>query len=200
MNFKNWIILLISIFVSSISFAALTPDELVKKTANDVIAEIKNNPDLKDGNREKIYKLAQEKILPNFDFTRICRLVLGKHYRRMNDEQKSKFKIEFKRLLLRTYAIALLKYSDQKIKVKPLKMKDSSKVVIVKTEITQDGSQPIDVNYALSKNTGSWLVFDIIIEGVSLITNYRSQFGSEIKQNGIEKLLQKLSLKNNATN
>ena len=79
-------------------------------------------------------------------------------------------------------------------------MKDSSKVVIVKTEITQDGSQPIDVNYALSKNTGSWLVFDIIIEGVSLITNYRSQFGSEIKQNGIEKLLQKLSLKNNATN
>jgi phospholipid transport system substrate-binding protein len=79
-------------------------------------------------------------------------------------------------------------------------MKDSDKIVLVKTEITQNGGQPINVNYALSNSTGKWLVFDIVIEGVSLVTNYRSQFSSQIKKSGIEDLLKQLSEKNNESN
>jgi len=192
--------LLLALIITTSVFADLAPDELVRKTADDVISEIKKDKDIKAGDRAKIYKLAEEKILPNFDFERICRLVLGKNWRSMSANQRSIFQVEFRGLLLRTYAIALSKFSNQTIEFKPLRMKDSDKMVLVKTEITQTGGQPIDVNYALSNSTGKWLVFDIVIEGVSLVTNYRSQFSSQIKKNGIDNLLKKLSEKNNESN
>jgi len=192
--------LLLALIITTSVFADLAPDELVRKTADDVINELKKDKDIKVGDRAKIYKLAEEKILPNFDFERICRLVLGKNWRSMSVDQRNMFQEEFRVLLLRTYAIALSKFRDQSIEFKPLRMKSSDKVVLVKTEITQSGGQPIDVNYALSNSTGKWLVFDIVIEGVSLVTNYRSQFASQVKNNGIEDLLKKLSEKNNESN
>ena len=197
MNLKKYLLLLIALIISTSLLADLAPDELVRKTADDVINELKKDKDIKVGDRAKIYKLAEEKILPNFDFKRICRLVLGKNWRSMTVDQRNVFQIEFRGLLLRTYAIALSKFRDQTIEFKPLRMKSSDKIVLVKTEITQSGGQPIDVNYALSNSTGKWLVFDIVIEGVSLVTNYRSQFASQVKKNGIEDLLKKLSEKNN---
>ena len=200
MNLKKYLLLLIALIISTSLLADLAPDELVRKTADDVINELKKDKDIKVGDRAKIYKLAEEKILPNFDFKRICRLVLGKNWRSMTVDQRNVFQIEFRGLLLRTYAIALSKFRDQTIEFKPLRMKSSDKIVLVKTEITQSGGQPIDVNYALSNSTGKWLVFDIVIEGVSLVTNYRSQFASQVKKNGIEGLLKKLSEKNNESN
>lgn len=200
MSLKKYLLLLIALIISTSVLADLAPDELVRKTADDVINELKKDKDIKEGDRAKIYKLAEEKILPNFDFKRICRLVLGKNWRSMTVDQRNVFQIEFRGLLLRTYAIALSKFRDQTIEFKPLRMKSSDKIVLVKTEITQSGGQPIDVNYALSNSTGKWLVFDIVIEGVSLVTNYRSQFASQVKKNGIEDLLKKLSEKNNESN
>ena len=200
MNLKKYLLLLIALIISTSLLADLAPDELVRKTADDVINELKKDKDIKVGDRAKIYKLAEEKILPNFDFERICRLVLGKNWRSMSVDQRNMFQEEFRVLLLRTYAIALSKFRDQSIEFKPLRMKSSDKIVLVKTEITQSGGQPIDVNYALSNSTGKWLVFDIVIEGVSLVTNYRSQFASQVKNNGIEDLLKKLSEKNNESN
>jgi len=197
MNIRKYLLLLVALIISTSVLADLAPDELVRKTADDVINELKKDKDIKVGDRAKIYKLAEEKILPNFDFKRICRLVLGKNWRSMTVDQRNVFQVEFRGLLLRTYAIALSKFRDQTIEFKPLRMKSSDKIVLVKTEITQSGGQPIDVNYALSNSTGKWLVFDIIIEGVSLVTNYRSQFASQVKKNGIEDLLKKLSEKNN---
>jgi|TARA_B100000795_G_scaffold199563_1_gene153423 phospholipid transport system substrate-binding protein len=197
MNIRKYLLLLVALIISTSVLADLAPDELVRKTADDVINELKKDKDIKVGDRAKIYKLAEEKILPNFDFKRICRLVLGKNWRSMTVDQRNVFQIEFRGLLLRTYAIALSKFRDQTIEFKPLRMKSSDKIVLVKTEITQSGGQPIDVNYALSNSTGKWLVFDIVIEGVSLVTNYRSQFASQVKKNGIEDLLKKLSEKNN---
>ena len=200
MNIRKYLLLLVALIISTSVLADLAPDELVRKTADDVINELKKDKDIKVGDRAKIYKLAEEKILPNFDFKRICRLVLGKNWRSMTVDQRNVFQIEFRGLLLRTYAIALSKFRDQTIEFKPLRMKSSDKIVLVKTEITQSGGQPIDVNYALSNSTGKWLVFDIVIEGVSLVTNYRSQFASQVKKNGIEDLLKKLSEKNNESN
>ena len=172
------------------------PDELVKKTAEDVLFAIKADEEIQKGNKEKIYQLAEEKILPNFDFERVARLVLGRAWRSASDEQKKGFIVEFRTLLLKTYAVALSKYKDQTIEFKPTRMSDTDEIVIVKSEITQSGGQPIRVNYALSKNSGKWLVFDIVIEGVSLVTNYRSQFSSEIRRNGMDTLIKKLAKKN----
>ena len=122
---------------------------------------------------------------------------MGKNWRKLSAEQKEEFNTGFKMLLLRTYAVALSKYTDQTIKVLPMK-KQEGRIVTVKTEITQPSSQPINVNYALSNSTGKWLVIDLIIEGVSMITNYRSQFASSIRKNGINGLLKELDDKNNA--
>ena len=196
LSFKNWVLTFTLIVFSTGAFAGLAPDELVRKTADDVISAIKSDKDIQNGNKQKIYQLAEEKILPSFDFERISRLVLGKAWRKATDQQKKQFKAEFRSLLLRTYSIALSKYKDQGIEIKPMRMKPSDEIVTVKTEIVQDGAQPIKVNYALAKNEDSWLVFDIVIEGVSLVTNYRSQFSSEIRKGGMDSLNQKLAKKN----
>jgi len=189
-------LLFLALFFSLNSIAALGPEELVKKTAEDVLFAIKADAEIQKGNKEKIYKLAEEKILPNFDFEKVARLVLGRAWRTASDEQKKGFITEFRTLLLKTYAVALSKYKDQKIEFKPTRMSDTDEIVIVKSEIIQSGAQPIRVNYALSKRTGKWLVFDIVIEGVSLVTNYRSQFSSVIKKNGMDNLIKRLAKKN----
>ena len=192
--------LFLAVFFSVNSIADLGPDELVKKTAEDVLFAIKADEEIQKGDKEKIYKLAEEKILPNFDFERVARLVLGRAWRSASDEQKKEFIVQFRTLLLKTYAVALSKYKDQTIEFKPTRMSDTDEIVIVKSEISQSGGQPIRVNYALSKNSGKWLVFDIVIEGVSLVTNYRSQFSSEIRRNGMDTLIKKLSKKNKGKN
>ena len=159
-SFKNWVLTFTLIVFSTGAFAGLAPDELVRKTADDVISAIKSDKDIQNGNKQKIYQLAEEKILPSFDFERISRLVLGKAWRKATDQQKKQFKAEFRSLLLRTYSIALSKYKDQGIEIKPMRMKPADEIVTVKTEIVQDGAQPIKVNYALAKNGNTWLVFE----------------------------------------
>ena len=188
------------VFLTFFSFpllAELAPDELVRKTADDVITAIKSDKDIQAGNKSKIYKLAEEKILPNFDFDKISRLVIGKHWRTSSEEQKLQFKEEFKNLLLRTYAVALGKYQDQKIEFLPMRMKPEDKIVTVKSEIIQSGAQPVKVDDVLTRGgPQGWSVIDIIIEGVSLVTNYRGQFASEIKSNGMDGLIKALAAKN----
>ena len=127
---------------------------------------------------------------------KVARLVLGRAWRSASDEQKKGFIVEFRTLLLKTYAVALSKYKDQKIEFKPSRMSYTDEIFIVKSEIIQAGAQPIRVNYALSKRAGKWLVFDIVIEGVSLVTNYRSQFSSVIRKNGMDTLIKRLAKKN----
>jgi phospholipid transport system substrate-binding protein len=161
-NLKKWFLALIVVFFSGAAIAELSPDEVVKKTADDVISAIKSDKDIQAGNKKAIYALVESKILPSFDFNKICRLVMGKNWRKMSAEQKEEFSSGFKMLLLRTYAVALSKYTDQKITVLPMK-KQKGSIVTVKTEITQASSQPINVDYALSNSTGKWLVIDLIV-------------------------------------
>ena len=174
-----------------------SPDELVKRTADDVLAVVKSDKDIQAGNQEKIFALAEEKILPNFNFEKVSRLVLGKNWTKATPDQKTAFQNEFKTLLLRTYATALSKYKNQTIEYKPLRMESGATTATVKTLILQPGGQPIAVDYSLEKKS-DWKVFDIVIEGVSLVTNYRSQFAQEIRQNGLDSLIKKLADKNKA--
>ena len=196
MNFFKYLFLSLLLSLSFTSIAEDGPLELVQKTADDVLSVLKSDQSLQE-DKEKIYQLAEEKILPNFDLDRISMLVLGKAWRKINEDQQKKFKVEFKTMLLRTYAVALGKYKDQEIDFKPLRMEPTDNKVTVKSQIIQDGAQPISVDYTLAKKDDAWKVFDIVIEGVSLVTNYRSQFASEIKNNGIDSLISKLIEKNN---
>ncbi|MGB2833618.1 MAG: ABC transporter substrate-binding protein [Methylotenera sp.] len=187
---------LASLLTIGVANAEVAPDELVKQTADDVLTIIKNDKEIQAGNKQKIYALAEEKILPNFDFDRVSRMVLGKSWKAATPDQQASFQKEFRSLLLRTYSIALGKYKDQVIEFKPMRAEPDAKNVTVKTQILQSGGQPIPVDYSLVKGANGWKVYDIVIESVSLVTNYRSQFSQEIRQNGIDSLNKKLAEKN----
>ena len=196
---KRFFIGLSLLCFASASFAAEAPDELVKRTAEDVLTIIKTDKDIQAGNKEKLFELTEEKILPNFNFDKVSRLVLGKNWTKATPDQKTAFQSEFKSLLLRTYATALSKYKNQTIEYAPLRMADGATSASVKTSIVQSGGQPIAVNYTLEKQVdATWKVYDIVIEGVSLVTNYRGQFAQEIRQNGLDSLIKKLADKNKA--
>nr|WP_286162509.1 ABC transporter substrate-binding protein [Methylobacillus flagellatus] len=180
--------------------AEVAPDDLVKTTAQEVLDIVKKDKDIQAGDQKKIFALAEEKILPNFNFDRVSRMVLGKNWRSATPEQQQAFQREFRSLMLRTYATALSKYRNQTIDFKPTRVQPGDTEVTVKTLIVQPGGQPIAVDYSLEKQTDAWKVYDITIEGVSLVTNYRSQFGNEVRQGGIDGLIQKLTEKNKQAN
>jgi phospholipid transport system substrate-binding protein len=198
MMIKKFILALSLLCFSAVSFAMEGPDELVKRTADDVLAAVKSDKDIQAGNQEKIFALAEEKIVPNFNFDKVSRMVLGKNWTKATPEQKIAFQAEFRTLLIRTYATALAKYRNQTIEYRPFRQASESDLASVKTLILQPGGQPIAVDYALVKQLDAWKVYDIVIEGVSLVTNYRGQFAQEIRQNGMDSLIKKLADKNKA--
>ena len=186
---------------SAIAHAKVPADVFVKGVADDVLTIVKKDKDIQNGDQEKIFALAEEKIMPNFNFDHVCRLVLGKNFSKASKEQQDAFQREFRTLLIRTYASALSKYRNQTIEYKPMRDIADDKQVTVKTQILQPGGQPIAVDYTLEQMSDVWKVYDITIEGVSLVTNYRGQFSNEIRQGGMDGLIQKLVEKNksNAT-
>jgi len=193
---KKFLLVILSLFISMSLFAAEAPDLFVKKTADEIFELLKTDKDLKAGNKEKAYKVTEEKILPYFDFDRIAKLVLGKAFNGATKEEQEAFKKEFRTMLVKTYGSALLKFKDQTLNYKPARFEATDEEVLVKTEILQPGAPPLPIDYMLEKDGNSWKVFDIIIEGVSLVTNYRGQFGNEIRQNGMASLISKLAEKN----
>ena len=194
--FKQFLVALSLLCFSAASFAIEGPDELVKRTAEDVLAAVKSDKDIQAGDQGKIFALAEEKIVPNFNFDKVSRMVLGKNWTKATPEQKTAFQAEFRSLLIRTYATALSKYRNQAIEYKPFRKASESNVASVKTLIIQPGGQPIAVDYTLEKQADAWKVYDIVIEGVSLVTNYRGQFAQEIRTNGLDSLIKKLADKN----
>jgi phospholipid transport system substrate-binding protein len=180
---------------SSATLGALPADVFVKNIADDVITILKKDKDIQN-DPEKIYALAEDKILPNFNFERVSRLVLGKNYTKASKDQQDAFQREFRTLLIHTYASALSKYRNQTIEYKPQRDIADPSQVVVKTLILQPGGQPLGVDYSLELVGDTWKVYDIVIEGVSLVTNYRGQFGTEIRQGGMDGLIQRISDKN----
>jgi phospholipid transport system substrate-binding protein len=191
-------LLVSSLLASAATNADVAPDVLVKQTAEEVLTIIKNDKEIQAGNQQQLFAVVEAKILPYFDFDRVCRMVLGKNWKTATLEQQVSFQKEFRSLLLRTYATALGKYKNQVIEYKPLHMEPDGKSASVKTQIIQAGGPPVAVDYSLVKSDAGWKVYDIVIESVSLVTNYRSQFGNEIRQNGLDSLNKKLADKNKA--
>ena len=181
---------------SAFAQATIPADVFVKSVADDVLTIVKKDKDIQNGDQAKIFALAEEKIVPNFNFDHVCKLVLGKNFSKATKEQQDAFEREFRSLLIRTYASALSKYRNQTIEYKPLRDVADDKQVTVKTQILQPGGQPLAVDYSLEQIGDAWKVYDITIEGVSLVTNYRGQFSNEVRQGGMDGLIQKLADKN----
>jgi phospholipid transport system substrate-binding protein len=173
-----------------------TPDELVRKSTTEVLGMLKADKELAAGDPAKVEKLANEKILPYFNFQRMTQLAVGRSWREATDSQKTALIDEFRRLLVRTYSASLSQFKNQNIDVKPLKLTPSDTEVVVKTLIAQPGAQSIPIDYSMEKTKDGWKVFDVLIDGVSLVTNYRSSFSTEIKNSGIDGLVKSLADRN----
>ena len=182
--------------IPQIASAQDAPDALIQKSTNEILAAIKADKDLAAGDQKKIEKLADEKVLPYFNFVRMTQLAVGRNWRDASDAQKKSLIDEFRLLLVRTYSTSLTQFRNQTIDVKPTKMVAGDTEVVVKTQINQPGGHPIPIDYSMEKSTGSWKVFDVLIDGVSLVTNYRSSFNTKIQKSGIDGLIKSLSERN----
>jgi phospholipid transport system substrate-binding protein len=175
------------------------PDVLIKNTVHDVLEIVRNDKELRSGNQKKMLEMVDEKVLPHFNFEHMTKLAVGKSWRTATDEQKKQLMSEFRILLVRTYTKAFTSYRDQIVEIRPLKLDPAANEVTVKTAIVKPGSQqPIEVDYDMEKTPEGWKVYDLTVEGVSLVTSYRGTFADQVQQVGIDGLIKTLVDKNKA--
>ncbi len=200
-KFQYGFVLLALLIVSSAGLAmpAEGARALVQTTADKVIDKVKHDRDALRKDPVRLHQLVDELIIPHFDFERMSRWVLGKYWRKANKQQQAQFVDEFRNLLVRTYATALLEYSDQNIKYLPLHAESGAKSVTVKTVIEQSSSSKVPINYRMYPGETGWKVFDVSIDGVSLVSTYRNSFAATIKKSGIDGLIANLVEKNHAS-
>jgi phospholipid transport system substrate-binding protein len=182
---------------ASLAFAEdVAPDELIRKSTTEVLALLKADKELAAGDIAKVEKMANEKILPYFNFSRMTQLAVGRAWREATDVQKTALINEFRRLLVRTYASSLSQFRNQTIDVRPLKLTPAETEVVVKTVVNQGGGTGVPLDYSMEKGKDGWKIFDVLIDGVSLVTNYRSSFATEIKNGGLDGLAKSLADRN----
>lgn len=176
--------------------AELAPDALAKSVTDEVLEAVRADKDLQNGNSQKVLQLVEAKVLPHFNFTRMTQLAMGKNWRQAQPEQQKAVVSEFRTLLVRTYTAAFSGYKNQTVDYRPLKLAPTDSDVTVKSVISQPGGQPIAVDYSMEKTAQGWKVYDVKIEGISLVDNYRSTFNAEIQKNGVDGLIKALAAKN----
>lgn len=187
---------LLAALIPAIAAAEETPDALVKRTADEIIAIIKADKDIQNGNSAKVFELAEQKVLPHFDFERMTRLAVGRNWSQANDEQKQSLVKEFRALLVRTYSSSLSQYRNQTIDVKPTKVGPADKEATVRSAVIQQGGPPIPIDYTMEKADSGWKVYDVVIDGASLVTTYRGTFNDQVQKGGIDGLVKTLQERN----
>jgi phospholipid transport system substrate-binding protein len=175
-----------------------SPDALVKTVTLEVIDLIAKDKDIQSGNRAKLIGLIEEKVLPHFNFTAMTALAMGQSWNKATLEQKKSLTQEFRVLLVRTYASALAAYSEQKFDFRPLRMKATDTDVTVNVRVIQPGAQPVPIDYAMEKTAAGWKVYDVMVGGVSLVANYRTEFNTVVRSSGVDGLIKSLQAKNRA--
>jgi phospholipid transport system substrate-binding protein len=171
------------------------PDEIVRTTATETLAEIHSRNAEFAGNPEALYLMIEQRLLPHFDFTLISRQVLGRHWSDANAEQRMRFSAAFRRMLVKTYAKALLAFQDDAFEWMPVRMAPDASDAVVKSLVKREGAPALTIAYKLHLTDGRWLVQDITIDGVSLVNTYRGQFTHQIRQTTLDQLIQKLEEK-----
>lgn len=174
----------------------VSPDALVKDVTNEVLEVVRKDKDIQGGNAHKAVELVEAKVLPHFNFERMTSLAVGKDWRQASPAQRKVLVDEFRTLLVRTYSKALTEFRNQTIDYKPFKMAPGATEVTVRTQINQAGAKPIQLDYNLQQTEQGWKVFDIAVGGVSLVTNYRNEFGQQVSAGGIDGLIKSLQKKN----
>jgi phospholipid transport system substrate-binding protein len=183
-------------FFAAPALAQEMPDAMVKRVAEDMLATIRSDPAIQAGNEARIREVLESKLLPYFDFMRMTALAMGKNWRAATPEQQKRLADEFRGLLVRTYSGALSQYRNEKIDYKPLRMNPGDTDVTVRTVVVRATGAPIQIDYSMEKKADAWKCYDVIVGGVSLVTNYRDEFNEQIKNGGVDGLIKTLADRN----
>ena len=199
---KGFLIAGLLAFLSATAFSATASDlnapQKVIQDTSDLLYSIIQKDKKRLGDRDYVFQLVNEVLEPRVDLEKISRLVLGKYWRKASDQQKLQFQKEFKGLLVNTYALAFKEFDVWTVHFLPMKLDSTKTRVSVKTEIIQPSRPPVAVNYRMAVNKeGEWKAYDVIIEGISMVTNYRASFAKTIKRaGGLDKVIEQLAEKN----
>lgn len=189
---------LILALVFSAAFAQqdLKPEELVRKVTDDVLDAIKGDKALQAGDRQKALALAEQKVLPHIDFAEATRLAVGRAWSTANSDQQRKLVAEFRAMLVRIYSNSIDAYRGQTLRVQPLKITPGATDVTVRNQYLRPGQPPVSVDYAMRKTPEGWKIYDITVEGMSLVLTYRAEFDQVMRQSGVDGLIKRLAEKN----
>ncbi len=170
--------------------AEVPPDVLVKRVTLEVVDLVAQDKDIRAGDKRKVIDLV--------DFNSMTALAMGRNWSHASPEQRKQLTEEFKTLLVRTYASALAAYSDQKFDFRPLRSRPTDTDVMVQVRVIQGGAQPISLDYGMEKTADGWKVYDVVVGGVSLVVNYRTEFNHQVRDSGVDGLIRSLRAKNQA--
>jgi phospholipid transport system substrate-binding protein len=176
--------------------AQTAPDELIRQLTAQVLDRIKADKDLQSGDLRRLSQFVDETIMPNVNFERMTALSVGRGWRQATPEQQKQLMVEFRQLLLRTYAGALSAVKDQTVRVKPLRAGADDPEVIVRSEIVASRGEPIQIDYRMEKSGTAWRIYDLNVLGVWLVETYRNQFAQELNARGVDGLIKSLAEKN----
>ena len=177
----------------------LAPDVLARVVTDEVVKILRTDKELAAGNQKKVAEIIETKVAPHFEFTSMTRLAMGRNWKQATPEQHKALSQEFRTLLVRTYTTAFTQYKDQMIEYRPVKLAPGESDVVVKSLIKQPSGQPVSVDYRMEKTDTGWKVYDVKIEGISLVENYRNTFNSEVQRSGIDGLIKSLADKNKSS-
>ena len=195
-GFLGGLLGLLGLFSASVLAQEVAPDVLVKNVTTEVVELITKDKEIRSGNRAKLIEVIEAKVLPHFNFTSMTALAMGQNWNKATPEQKKRLVEQFKTLLVRTYASALAAYSEQRFEFRPLRARPTDTDVTVNVRVIQSGAQPVPIDYSMEKTASGWKVYDVMVGGVSLVANYRTEFNSTVRDVGIEGLIRNLQAKN----
>jgi phospholipid transport system substrate-binding protein len=190
------VLLFLLIFPCAALAQELGPEQLVRKMTTDVLEAIQTDRQLQAGDKRKALALAEEKVLPHVDFREAARLAVGRPWASASPEQQQKLTAEFRRMLVRIYSAAIGPYGGQTLRVQPVRMAPGATEVTVRNQYVRPGKAPVLVEYAMHKTPEGWKIFDITVEGVSLVLTYRSEFGQVVRESGVDGLIRRIAEKN----
>src|SRR5690606_8215661 len=170
----------------------LGPNELVTKVAQDTLRDLDANREEYRKNPSKVRELVDKNMLPHFDTRYAAQLVLAKHWRTATPEQRERFIEAFYQTLLQNYGEALLEFTPDRLKILPFQGDPNANVVTVRSEVRRDNGTRVPVNYSLRKTPEGWKAYDVQIEGISYVKSFRTDFGSEIQQKGLDAVIKRL--------
>jgi phospholipid transport system substrate-binding protein len=172
--------------------STLGPQELVENSAKRMLVELDANRAMYAKDPAKLDNLVATVLLPNFDTEYAARLVLGPTWRTATPEQRKRFVDAFYHSLLRNYGAALINFTADRFVILPYKGDPGDTMATVRTEVKRSSGDKIPVNFSLRKTDGVWKAWDVVIEGISYVKSFRTDFGAEIQQKGLDEVITRL--------